>query len=161
MHARKLLAAGIAAATLLVYAAPAAAEIASSVLKVTQKTDTAQALTRAAPTGTTDGTGGYSVGAGATDGTVVTNIWCELDAGANNVTGGSVLLWTKECASCAWGRVAEGDWTVANIGQPHWTGAKRKSIFGPSARAFCQTSGVTLSAGTTVDVTLGYITEKR
>lgn len=156
---RKMLAAAICAATLFVYSAPALAELATSIQNVVRNKDTAVALSSAAPSGNTDG---YSVAPDA-NGYAAMSVWCGVDGGANNITGGNVRLWEKPNATEGWSRANSGDYLSIQSATvtPKWDGSPTKGAWGKGARIYCQLESITLSAGATVDKYTGIIWEKR
>jgi hypothetical protein len=146
-----------AAMALLFVAGPAWAELAARIIKITYQTNTLIPLSADDPTGTSSNTGGYSLDSSAYSGAIVTHVWCELDGGANTVTGGTLKWWKYSNGS--WGYASGLDETIPSTGETRWV-SKSIKVAGVEGRFYCQPSSVTLSAGTTVTRVYGIRTEK-
>ncbi|MGH9811522.1 MAG: hypothetical protein ACRD4T_00150 [Candidatus Acidiferrales bacterium] len=128
--------------------------------KTATKTDMAVALSRADPTGATDGAGGYplvaeDLGVGGASGYNIGAVTCALRTGGTGITGGSIRWW---------GQTADGGWAAASnldeaIGNPNEQMWVSKPIKHPLARrVYCQPLAVTetgagLDAGLAVEYT--------
>lgn len=124
--------------------------------RVFTSTDTAVAISSSDPTGSANGAGGYSISPTGSQENY-TYFWCELDAGANTITGGVVRIWKQTGGT--WGRVPELDYTVSNISKARWIG-KAKAIRGHGGRVYCQHDVTVSGGGTTLNRIYGFRVER-
>src|SRR3990167_8292719 len=99
---------------------PALADLAGRYVKLALKADSAVALSAADPTGSSDGTGGYSLLAtdltNAASGYLTEKVWCELMTEGTGITGGT-LRWWRQTADGGWAAAGGLDETITNTAE--------------------------------------------